>query len=102
MEFFESTISPTIVQARCIACHVANGLADDGAAHIFVRTSNSDHLTINFDEFRQVHSANSSEYILQKVQGMLDHGGNTLLTAGSTGFNDLSDFLNLLDQAATE
>ena len=96
-ELFESTISPTIVQARCIACHVANGAADGGAAHIFVRTSNSDHLTINFDEFRQVHSANSSEYILQKVQGMLNHGGNTILTSGSTGFNDLSDFLDLLD-----
>ena len=96
-ELFESTISPSIVQARCIACHVANGAANGGAAHIFVRTSDSDHLTINFDEFRQVHSANDSQYILQKVQGMLVHGCGLQLTSGSTSFNDLSDFLDLLD-----
>ena len=96
-ELFESTISPSIVQARCIACHVANGAANGGAAHIFVRTSDSDHLTINFDEFRQVHSANDSQYILQKVQGMLAHGGGLQLTSGSTSFNNLSDFLDLLD-----
>jgi hypothetical protein len=99
-ELFESTISPTIVQTRCIACHVANGAADGGAQHIFVRTSNSNHLTINFDEFEQVRSANGSKYILDKAQGMLAHGGGLQLTSGSTGFNDLSDFLDLLDQAA--
>jgi hypothetical protein len=35
--------------------------------------------------------------MLQKVQSMLAHGGGLQLTSGSTSFNDLSDFLDLLD-----
>lgn len=99
---FESTISPTVVQARCIQCHVSGGQADGQSQHIFVRSTNPDHLTLNFEELENLHSNEGSTYILDKVQGLLSHGGFTIFTSGSTQFSNLSDFLDLLDQAASE
>lgn len=99
---FESTISPRIVQNRCIECHVSGGLAFGQALHIFVQTSNANHLAINFGEFEEVHAARGTNYILSKVQGQLLHGGSIQLTAGSADFNSLSEFLGLLDQSQTE
>lgn len=100
IELFNSTISPDIVQARCIACHVDGGVADGQSQHIFVRTSNPDHLSINFTEIENLHSAKGTAYILDKVQGLLDHGGAKVLMSGSTDFNNMAAFLDLLDQAA--
>lgn len=99
---FESTISPRIVQGRCIECHVSGGLASGQALHIFVRTSNTNHLAINFGEFEEVHAARGTNWILSKVQGQLGHVGGVQLTAGSTDFNSLSDFLGLLDQSQAQ
>ena len=96
---FESTISPRIVQGRCIECHVSGGQAFGLALHIFVGTSNADHLNINFGEFEEVHEARGTSFILNKVQGQLLHGGSIQLVAGSADFNSLADFLDLLDQA---
>lgn len=102
IELFDSTISPTIVQANCVACHVAGGAASGQSEHIFVRTTNPDHLTINFGELEDLHANNSSSYILNKAVGMLGHGGGAQISNGGTAFNNLSDFLDLLDQAAAE
>ncbi len=70
--------------------------------HIFVRTSDANHLSINFSEFGEVHAARGTDYILSKVQGQLQHGGGVQLTAGSTDFNSLADFLALLDDVPAE
>jgi hypothetical protein len=96
---FESTISPRIVQSRCIECHVSGGAAFGQALHIFVGTNNVNHLNINFGEFEEVHQARGTSFILNKVQGQLLHGGSIQLVAGSADFNSLSEFLDLLDQA---
>lgn len=96
---FESTISPAIVQSRCITCHVNGGQASGQALHIFVPSSNADHLSVNLGEFEEVHAARGTTYILNKVQGMLNHGGGIQLQSGTTDFNNLSDFLDLLDDA---
>lgn len=100
IELFESTISETVVQARCIQCHVAGGQAANQAIQTFVPTSNADHLTINFQEFEELHTATSTNYILAKVQGMQNHGGFLIFSASSTQYQNLQDFLELLDQAA--
>ena len=102
IELFNSTISPTIVQSSCIVCHVAGGAAAGQSEHIFVRITNADHLTINFEELESLHANNSSSYILNKASGMLGHGGGAQISNGGTAFNNLSDFLDLLDQAAAE
>jgi hypothetical protein len=98
ISLFESTISPNIVQARCIQCHVAGGQAAGQAIHEFVRITNTDHLAINFQEFEELHAATSTNYILAKVQGMQAHGGSLIFSASSQQYRDLEDFLELLDQ----
>lgn len=95
---FESTISPTVVQARCIQCHVAGGQADGLALHIFVRSTNASHLSINFQEFEQVHGVLGTLAILRKVQGLDAHGGSLIFSPSSTQYQNLQDFLELLDQ----
>jgi len=102
IELFNSTISPTIVQSSCVACHVAGGSAAGQADHIFVRTTNPDHLTINFEELESLHASTSTDYILNKSIGLQGHGGGAQISNGGTAFNNFSDFLNLLDQAAAE
>ena len=102
IELFNTTISPTIIQTRCIVCHVTGGQAAGQADNIFVRTSNTDHLSINFAELESLHSATNSSYILNKASGMTSHGGGAQISNGGTLFNDLSDFLDLLDLAAEE
>jgi hypothetical protein len=98
IELFNTEISPAIVQFRCITCHVAGGIAQNLSNHTFVRTSNANHLTINFTQIENLHAATSTDYILSKVQGQLLHVGGVQLTAGSTDFQNLQNFLGLLDQ----
>lgn len=92
---FNTTISPTIVQTKCIVCHVNNGEFPED----LVRATDSDHLNINFDIFSQLHALRGSAFILNKAAG-LGHGGGAQLISGDTGYNNLEEFLNLLDQAS--
>lgn len=100
ISLFESTISPRIVQARCITCHVSGGQADGLATHLFVRTSNPDHLDINFGQLENLHGLRGSDFILSKVRGGSGHIGGVQLLMGSQDYNSLSDFLALLDEAS--
>lgn len=97
MALFESVISPRIVQGRCIACHVSGGLADNPSSPIFARNTQADHLNVNFEEWQWVKSFRSTNYLLNKVLGFGHEGGRQLLQ-GSSDFNNLVDFLDLLDQ----
>lgn len=100
---FNTTISSSIVQGNCIECHKTGGAGPlGGASHIFVSTSDPDHLTLNFEEMEELHGFLGKDFILGKAQGMFIHGGGAQLTAGSSAFNSFSDFLDLLDQAESE
>ena len=102
IEQFNSTISPDIIQYRCVTCHAAGRAADGQAENIYELTSNPDHLTINFRVMEDLHANTSTSYILNKVAGQLGHGGGTQLSTSSIDYGNLSDFLDLLDRAATE
>lgn len=102
ISLFNSAISQQVVHGVCIACHVAGGAASGLSSHIFVRTTNANHLTINFGEFEEVHGLRGTDYILRKVQGMENHGGAAVLSPSGSNFMNLQDFLELLDAAAAE
>ena len=91
---FNSTISPTIVQSKCIVCHVNNGEFPEN----MVTTTDQDHLDRNFNVFKLLHALSGTDFILDKSIG-LGHGGGAQLISGSTEYNNLQEFLDLLDQA---
>ncbi|MFT5321692.1 MAG: hypothetical protein ACI934_001850, partial [Pseudohongiellaceae bacterium] len=89
-----------IVQDRCFVCHRSGGAAEGQSLHLFVSVSDTDHLSKNFTQFENLHAAKGTQYILDKVRNLNAHGGAIVLPDGSQGFNDLSEFLGLLDQAS--
>ena len=93
---FESTISPDLVQAKCIACHTAGGLARD--ANLQFVNPNIASVQNNFEAFRHLLQlqANGVDYVLSKVLGNV-HGGGVQLTEGSQSYEALETFLTLLN-----
>jgi hypothetical protein len=100
MAMFATSISNNIVQPAngCIACHVTGGLADGLSIQKFVRTSNANHLSINFAQFESLAKARGREYVLSKVRGESAHVGGTVLVSGSADYNNLAAFLALLEK----
>ncbi len=102
---FDDWISGPIVQAKCVACHVQGGTADDLDAHLIFRRG-ADEASHNFDQF--VHflddedhvpsdGAPLKDYVLDKVRGRRGHGGNVQLADRSELFLDMQRFLRVLD-----
>jgi len=96
-ELFASKVSANVVQSRCILCHVSGGSAA-GSLHIFVRTSNANHLTINFSQFETLVNQRGRSYVLSNVTGGQGHGGGVQLTTGMQEYKDLDTMLQLLEQ----
>jgi hypothetical protein len=96
---FSSTISPNIVQtpAGCISCHVNGGVADGLSLQIFVTSSNSSHLSLNFSQFQSLVNQRGRQLILSKVTGGEGHAGGVVLSASSQEYKDLEQFLLLLE-----
>ena len=94
---FNATVYPTIVQAKCISCHVSGGKA--GATRlVFETTANSGHEAMNFEHLRAFVAGGDDRtmLVLDKVRGLADHGGGELIADGSPEYEDLERFLTLL------
>jgi len=96
---FVADISTPIVQSNCINCHVAGGEAA-GTSLIFSGSAVTNHEDINLQVFGDFLQSSESQAtrILDKVSGNVTHSGGIQLAINSVEFNDLSDFLELLDQ----
>ena len=97
-QIFNTTIYPTIVQAKCIKCHVGGGEAGTTRL-VFVTSANSDHRATNFDRMRAFLAGGDDRtmLVLDKVRGLADHGGGEQIAGGSPEYADLDRFLTLLD-----
>ena len=96
-QVFNATVYPTIVQAKCIKCHVSG--AEAGATRLVFETSaNSDHRATNFERMRAFVAAGDDRamLVLDKVRGLDDHGGGEQIADGSPEYDDLERFLTLL------
>jgi hypothetical protein len=96
-----STLFTTQVLAQallpCLSCHVSGGQA--GATRL--RLDTADPLASARSVALQVDSANPLQSrLLLKPTGMLPHGGDTQITAGSTGEATLKQWIGLVAQAA--
>ena len=101
-ELFAQHISEPVVQAKCVLCHTAGGVA--GATRLlFEPTSNSEHQALNLKTFEDFIADvdDGAEYILNKVQGV-GHGGGVQVAAGTSEFTAMERFLALLGEEDDE
>ena len=104
-EVFHNHISGPVVQAKCVNCHVANGMSGHTRL-VFVRSSDAlDHAARNLRTLQNLLDDLADEgggsYILNKIQGVA-HGGGVQVPLGSTDFANMERFLGLLgEQIAT-
>ncbi|MFT7220944.1 MAG: hypothetical protein ACI8Z1_002565 [Candidatus Azotimanducaceae bacterium] len=94
--FFEEDISEPIIQQKCIACHKDGGLAG-GTLLIYASSSVADYQGLNFSliEAYVQEDPTRAQTILDKARGV-NHGGGAQLSSGSTEFQNLGSFLDLL------
>ena len=94
-EAFEALISP-IVQSKCVNCHYEGNTTGD--MPVFVRDADADHLSKNLKEFEDYLAdiEDGANRILNKIQGALDHGGGSQVSAGTPEFAGFEQFLELL------
>ena len=100
-EVFQEHISEPIVQSKCINCHVEGG-ASDRTRLVLVRSADAaDHEVLNLQTFEDllvaVEAEGGANYVLNKIQGMLSHGGGEQVSAGSDDFDNMDRFLALLE-----
>ena len=100
-EVFQEHISEPIVQSKCINCHVEGG-ASGRTRLVLVRSADAaDHEALNLQTFEDllvaVEAEGGANYVLNKIQGMLSHGGGEQVPAESADFDNMDHFLALLE-----
>ena len=96
-DVFGRHVSAQVVQARCVTCHVADGVS--GLTRlVFVPDTVADHEAVNRQAFTAFLSDvdGGAGLILSKAQGV-SHGGGVQLAAGSEDLASLERFLGRLD-----
>ena len=101
-EEFRHHISQPVVQAKCVNCHVEGGVSGHTRL-VLVRSDSPDHEAQNLQAFTDllaaVRSQGGASYVLDKIQGMRMHGGGMQVAADSDDFDNMEQFLALLEEA---
>jgi len=102
LEFFTDNISMPIVQSKCINCHTSGGTAPSrGARLVLVTNSNSNHLALNHQAFIRLGeilgTRDLSDYVTSKASAQISHGGGRQVRQGTTDFDNLETYLNLIE-----
>ncbi|MES2605505.1 MAG: hypothetical protein V4603_11250, partial [Pseudomonadota bacterium] len=100
LSYFENEVFDDIVMTKCTLCHVAGGVANVSGLH-FIKDANL--AQTNYDIFAAFYAkqVNGYNYVLSKVSGGNGHVGGIQLAAGSTDYQTLASFLDLLDGGKT-
>ena len=109
--FFHTYISESIIQTRCINCHVVGGLSGHTRL-VFVPSDDPGHVEHNLQTFvdflgepeaghdhgydHEPGLEHGPERILTKIQGV-SHGGGVQVPAGSEDFHNMDRFIALLE-----
>ena len=99
-DVYESSISDPIVQSKCINCHVEGGQSGNTRL-VFVDSNDPDHIDHNLAAFRELVDEEGATYILNRIQGLSNHGGGEQVAAGSTDYANMVRFLGLLREDTT-
>ncbi|MDE0421722.1 MAG: hypothetical protein OXK76_12670 [Gammaproteobacteria bacterium] len=106
-EVFDADISQDVVQSKCVTCHVEGGQSGHTPL-VFVTTETDNHADHNFGEFKDYLSDTDhgdhdhdddrpAAVILDKIQGLRDHGGGVQVAADSADFGNMERFLAILE-----
>ena len=95
---FRERISGPVVQAKCVACHVAGGVSGNTRL-VFVRASEAGHEARNLRAFENFLTEvdDGASVVLNKIQGVA-HGGGVQVAAGTADFAHMERFLRLLGE----
>ena len=98
---FQTHVSGSIVQAKCITCHIRGGQSERTRL-VFVTADNPDYLTLNFAAFKDflVDFEDGGARILDKIRG-IDHDGGVQVDAESEDYANMDRFLDVLAEAAS-
>ena len=94
---FGDYISESVVQSKCIYCHVEGGAS--GHTRLVLTPSDVDgHEATNLAVFQSFLDSvdGGADLILNKIQGAEDHGGGVQVVSGSTDFANMERFLRAL------
>ena len=96
-EVFSAHISSSVVQSRCINCHVQGGVSGHTRL-VFQRATDPDHEALNLKTFADFLSTaeGGASLILNKIQGV-SHGGGEQVPADSDDFAQMERFLERLE-----
>ena len=97
-QVFAKRISAPVVQAKCVACHTAGGVAGATRLH-FEPASNPEHQALNLQAFEDFLAEvdDGADYISNKMQGVA-HGGGVQVATGTPEFAAMEHFLGLLGE----
>lgn len=95
---FNNNIS-SIVDSKCIACHVSGGLAGQSGL-VFTTSTTANFQALNRNVLEAFVAANGSAIVLSKVTGGSDHPGGVQLTVDSSDYANLSNFIGLFNIAS--
>lgn len=94
---FRDYVSGSIVQSKCIHCHVAGGVSGHTRL-VLTPSASADSAQTNLETFKGFVTgvANGADTILSKIQGV-SHGGGVQVASGSVEFANMERFLRLLE-----
>lgn len=105
--FYSENIESPLVQARCVACHVENGLSGNTDL-VFIACDAQATVNQSVVEAYVDQTQSRATLLLNKVRGAENHGGGAVFPSSSQAYQDLVTFLALLtdsnpasDEAAT-
>lgn len=96
LALYKSAISGPVVQSLCLTCHVANGVAAPFTSLLYVNSQQADYQTVNYNTLVEYIRGGGGNDLLANPSGNAPHTGGTLLPTGSAGFNNLSQFVDLV------
>ena len=101
-EVYALRISP-IVQSKCVNCHVEGG-ASGNTRLVFGLGTNETVRSANLQVFRDFldEVEDGADYVLNKIQGALGHGGGIQVTAGTDEYEDMERFLAFFGDDAVD
>ena len=100
LTYFQTQVFDNIVMTKCTLCHVDNGVANSSKLHFIKDASKSQQ---NYDIFSAFYKQqpDAYNYVLSKVSGGNGHLGGIQLPLGSTDYQTLAGFLDLLGGATS-